>query len=270
MREFLLSAKLLPLVKDLQKKTIRPIVLSSMFARILQQALAPKAIQKHAGKLTGQIGVGTKQGRETAVLLTRTALWKHPESVLVQLDFKNAYGTINRSAILQQLLALKDLGLIQMFVAFYGQDTQLFLGQNEVKVSAGVLQGDSMAPLFFALGLQPLLDKLAQQEAKDAELLLAYLDDLSAVAKKETAKAILISIPGLSSELKLGLELNMDKSVCFSPSTRIREDPSWPAELFDDDDLNDGFERAKAMLRPVPYPVVDIFHGHSSKSSMFT
>lgn len=46
----------------------------------------------------------------------------------------------------------------------------------------------------------------------------------------------------------------INANVSLPPNPRVWEDPRWPAELFDDDSLNEGFERAKAMLRPLPYP----------------
>ncbi|MFM9939408.1 MAG: GMC family oxidoreductase N-terminal domain-containing protein [Hyphomicrobiaceae bacterium] len=46
----------------------------------------------------------------------------------------------------------------------------------------------------------------------------------------------------------------INANVSLPPNARVWEDARWPAELFDDDSLNVGFDRAKAMLRPLPYP----------------
>ena len=46
----------------------------------------------------------------------------------------------------------------------------------------------------------------------------------------------------------------INANVALSPDHRVWEDPRWPHELFADDSLNQGFERAKAMLRPLPFP----------------
>lgn len=46
----------------------------------------------------------------------------------------------------------------------------------------------------------------------------------------------------------------INANVSLPPNPRVWEDPRWPAKLFDDDSLNEGFDRAKAMLRPLPYP----------------
>ena len=46
----------------------------------------------------------------------------------------------------------------------------------------------------------------------------------------------------------------INANVSLPPDPRVWEDPCWPHELFADDSLNQGFERAKAMLRPLPYP----------------
>lgn len=46
----------------------------------------------------------------------------------------------------------------------------------------------------------------------------------------------------------------INANVSLPPDPRVWDDPRWPPELFGDDALNEGFERARAMLRPVPYP----------------
>lgn len=46
----------------------------------------------------------------------------------------------------------------------------------------------------------------------------------------------------------------INANVSLPPDPRVWEDPCWPAELFADETLNQGFERAEAMLRPQPYP----------------
>ena len=46
----------------------------------------------------------------------------------------------------------------------------------------------------------------------------------------------------------------INANVSLPPDPRVWEDPRWPHELFVDDTLNQGFERAKTMLRPLAYP----------------
>lgn len=46
----------------------------------------------------------------------------------------------------------------------------------------------------------------------------------------------------------------INANVSLPPDPRVWEDPRWPPELIADETLNEGFERAQAMLRPVPYP----------------
>lgn len=46
----------------------------------------------------------------------------------------------------------------------------------------------------------------------------------------------------------------INANVSLPPDPRVWEAPIWPAELFADDTLNDGFGRAEAMLQPTPYP----------------
>jgi cholesterol oxidase len=46
----------------------------------------------------------------------------------------------------------------------------------------------------------------------------------------------------------------INANVSLPPDPRVWEDPRWPAELLADDMLEEGFARARRMLRPVPYP----------------
>ena len=229
LRDLLHSATMIPIVKDRQTGSIRPIVLSSMFARVLQKTIATKAVKDAQPVLKLQIGVGTPQAMETAALLTRAALLKHPDHVLVQIDFKNAFGEIRRSQILRQLLRLKNRALIRMFLSFYAEPTQVRVRGvgDPVLVSTGVFQGDALGPLFFALALQPLVDRLAAKEAGDAALLLAYLDDVATVLAKHKARELLSGLQGIADELNLGLSLNEAKTVCFCPGTDLRQADGW-------------------------------------------
>ena len=46
----------------------------------------------------------------------------------------------------------------------------------------------------------------------------------------------------------------INANVSLPPDPRVWEDPRWPPELLADDTLEEGFARARRMLRPVPYP----------------
>ncbi len=50
----------------------------------------------------------------------------------------------------------------------------------------------------------------------------------------------------------------INANVSLPPDPRVWEDPCWPHELFVDETLNQGFERAQAMLRPTPYPGIPV------------
>ncbi len=46
----------------------------------------------------------------------------------------------------------------------------------------------------------------------------------------------------------------INANVSLPPDPRVWEDPIWPQELAQDAEREEGFERAKRMLKPVPYP----------------
>ena len=232
--KFLHTASMVPIVKKLETGSIRPIVLGSMFARVLQKTIARQSLKAVLPKLNRQLGIGTPQAMEEAALAVRAALLMNPDHVLVQIDFANAYGTMRRSRILRQLRLLKLLPLVRMFLSFYAIPADVHVrGITEsVTVSSGVFQGDALGPMFFSLALQPLIDRLAAHEASESKgtsLLMAYLDDIGSVLPKPAAKALLVSLQGRVDELGLGLRLNEEKTVCFCPRVDLQLEADWPA-----------------------------------------
>jgi cholesterol oxidase len=46
----------------------------------------------------------------------------------------------------------------------------------------------------------------------------------------------------------------INANVSLPPDPRVWEDPRWPSAILSEGTLEEGFQRAKRMLRPVPYP----------------
>ena len=153
---------------------IRPIsvgnVLRRLTAKVASLAVAPLAadIFKHV-----QVGVGVRGGMEGAIHSTRQFVESlSSEEVVVKLDFKNAFNTIRRDVVLEEVS--KHIPSIFHFVSTAYEQNSLLVNQGSVIESAeGVQQGDPLGPLLFSLALHPVL-----QQCK-SELSVAYMDDVT-------------------------------------------------------------------------------------------
>eukprot|EP00660_Eupelagonema_oceanica_P019806 gene19806-biopygen19481 len=102
-----------------------------------------------------------------------------PGKVLLKLDFRNAFNTIDRSIVLKAVR--ERLPTISPWVEFcYADPSRLFFDGAVLFSEEGVQQGDPLGPLLFALALQPLVRKLAARGVAGAgslDLVEFYLDD---------------------------------------------------------------------------------------------
>ena len=89
----------------------------------------------------------------------------------------------------------------------YGTPSKLHLGEGiYIPSSRGVKQGDPMAPILFALGIQGAISAVAAKYSGCLKL-WTYLDDITIAAEPEVCVKALGS---LEKEIKLmGLKLNM-------------------------------------------------------------
>jgi hypothetical protein len=128
------------------------------------------------------------------------------------LDFVNAFGTMRRSVIAQQVREhVPELWGIAKLL--YDTPSDLYLqtgtGIRCIKSQSGVKQGDPFVPLFYSLGMRPLLDWIKEQNVSGR----AYLDDVhNTRITQEQAEEILDAIPLLPEGIRAGLVVNRAKS----------------------------------------------------------
>lgn len=167
---------------------IRPIVTRSSWIRLLSKVIVLKEQRPLARALTPiQCGVGLQGGTEFMSHSIRQLSQQNPEWAVTAIDLSNAYGTVSRAFVRQQLLALREEDrplTLAYFERFCAPAFTVQSGSFSMSIAEGVIQGDPLSPLFFALALQPgltaaknhLLDR--HQHAR----LFAYLDDVCLVA----------------------------------------------------------------------------------------
>ncbi|KAL0219430.1 hypothetical protein P9112_005083 [Eukaryota sp. TZLM1-RC] len=100
------------------------------------------------------------------------------KNYLLNIDFKNAFNSVFRSSILQEL-ELQYPPLLPYFKLMYGSPSNLIFHSENIVSSRGVKQGDPLGPFFFCLALQSVLVKF-KSDFPDIHI-CAYADDLSLI-----------------------------------------------------------------------------------------
>jgi len=216
---------------------LRPIAVGEVFSRVVGKAIAHHNKDAFSSFFTQhhQLGVSVPAGAETIVHATRFAL-QQPGSVSLQLDFQNAFNSLSRRLILQQL-QLHFPHLIPYFMARYGQHTKLPLATappgNFVNSCTGVQQGDPMGPFFFALGLTAVTAPLFHAASSDPNhslhrtTFLCLLDDITIAGLPEDVAFVANSLMDAAVSTQSSLKLNSDKCVSWSYTVSAEDRAAW-------------------------------------------
>jgi hypothetical protein len=155
--------------------------------------------------------VATKLGCEAAIHTTRTFVNNdlNRSKVVLKLDFKNAFNSVERGCILKEVQCHTPL-LYPYLYQCYRNPSTLFFGDHLISSSVGAQQGDPCGPMIFSLAIQPIILSL------NSELNIWYLDDGTLADYPEVVLSDFKKVINLSR--KIGLELNFNKCEIFSCS----------------------------------------------------
>jgi hypothetical protein len=134
----------------------------------------------------------------------------------ILVDCTNAFNTISREAILEQLVKNDGLWPIYRLAAWSLKPTSLIVIQDShrkasLSSSSGVRQGSVLGPLLFCLALQPILTRI---KATCDVTMGAHLDDITICANDSNSASLCFS--ALQRELKkIGLVVNTRKTVAL-------------------------------------------------------
>lgn len=152
---------------------VRPIAVGTTFRRLTAKVCA-KSIRIPIGHYLRpkQFGFGTKAGCEAVLHGTRTFLDLNSGSskILLKVDFKNAFNSIERDEMLNSIKE-KTPKLFPFLWQCYSSYSLLFYGDDIILSQVGAQQGDPLGPLSFSLTIHPIVECLL------SELNLWYLDD---------------------------------------------------------------------------------------------
>ena len=188
---------------------IRPIAIGTTFRRLVTKLIC-QIIKSESGRIfrPQQLGFGTQMGCEKIIHTVRSFIHSSldSENILLKLDFKNAFNTIERDIMLKSFQE-KFPDLYPFVWQSYRYPTNLFYDSKLILSQIGCQQGDPLGPLLFSLFIQPLVQQL------NSQLNLFYLDDGTLGGDPKVVLSDLQEIIKYGSEI--GLELNPSKCELF-------------------------------------------------------
>jgi hypothetical protein len=164
-----------------------------------------------------QLGVATKLGCEAAIHTTRTFVNNDQNrgKVLLKLDFKNAFNSVERDCILKEVQCHIPL-LYPYLYQCYRNPSTLFFGNHLISSSVGAQQGDPCGPMIFSLAIQPIILSL------DSQMNIWYLDDGTLADYPEVVLSDFKKVINLSQEIGLELNFNKCEIFCCSGDTDLK------------------------------------------------
>ena len=213
---------------------IRPIAIGETFYRLMARIAAHSASRRSGESLAPfQYGVGISGGAEIithtmrmveSFLTARDSGQHHFESedasdptCALLVDYRNAFNELKRGAIFEGVCELCPY-LLKVFRWGYGGKSPLYLGNGTVVCHSGtgVRQGDPLGPLFFAVGIQSMVQQLHRKFPAIHGLF--YLDDGTLVGPRSALSAAFrwLEVEGD----KIGLKANRAKTVLWDTTSQ--------------------------------------------------
>jgi len=210
---------------------IRPIAVGEAFYRLIGRvclAVDPEIQLHHARAYVGchQYGIARPGGVEIPIHAIRELCESDQLSAVLSLDWANAYNSQDRVTTAREVHA-RAPAYAPVYKWSYGAESALILpvafgalGHRIILSQAGVRQGDALGPLFFSIGLAPIVETIASMRAI---MPWAYIDDiLAGLTKGLTREAIMAAAHHLMDTVeqegaKQGLKLNRAKCILWIP-----------------------------------------------------
>ena len=207
------SARLIALPKA--SGDVRPIAIGEVSRRITANCICAQMKSEFSNFFSLlQHGVSTEGGTDLLLHHIQLLLEANNDWIVLKTDAKNAFNSIHRSHLLQQVMKSFPILTNHVMQMYSGFGPLVFL-QNNVPVilssQKDIHQGDPVGPVLFSLGIQQTLVDL--QSNFQAIRVLAYLDDVFLVG---LAKHVLDAFSTLQPEFfKIGLEIQETKCEIY-------------------------------------------------------
>jgi hypothetical protein len=224
-KDYLLASRLIAIDKD-QGNSLRPIAVGEYFYRLA----ASRQIKQVANQISKillpiQYGVGISGGCEHVIHTVQHAL-ENQRSPLAALaiDFKNAFNSISRRAILRSLYNQPELESLYKLVDFsYSKPSTLFVNTGDngynplIQSSQGVKQGCPLSALLFALAVQPVYKAALEAQLNKPHTVTAkaILDDCTLIGPATHLQPVYESIQHLALSINLQVQPSKCKLLYF-------------------------------------------------------
>ncbi|KAI5645635.1 reverse transcriptase (RNA-dependent DNA polymerase) domain-containing protein [Phthorimaea operculella] len=190
---------------------IRPIAVGSTLRRIASKICCKKVLPQLSSRFQPiQLGFGSKGGCEAAVHATRTYLENNSGEVLIKVDVRNAFNSVDRGALLREIKEFLP-ALFPFLWQCYAAPSNLIYKDTCIDSTVGCQQGDPLGPAIFSLAIHPIIAKLKSR------LNIWYLDDGTLGGDANTVMADLVALRAEFAQI--GLDLNFAKCELFINNT---------------------------------------------------
>ena len=219
----LLDSRLIGLEKP-GGRGLRPIAIGEVFFRLA--GLCAMAARPGAGRALAplQLGVRVKGGSQIIGHALSSGIAADPDCVTLQLDFRNAFNSLSRDAMLAAVAKCQP-ALLPFAAWAYRQPSRLIMTRAPehaapITSECGVRQGDPCGGLFFSLTTQDQLETIGLTHPDAAPL--AYMDDTFLQGSAAAVTAAFSALCRLSAAV--GLDVRHDKGGVYSPNVQAARD----------------------------------------------
>ena len=231
-RPFFCGARLVAGKK--KDNSLRPIAIGNLLRRVVAKCFSSALAQQAANLLApNQLGVGVRGGAEAIAHAVTEAVKNHPSNWVLQVDLVNAYNSVDRGVVLEEV-ASHFPECLSWAETCYGSSSWLKFGDSTITSATGLHQGDPLAGLLFCLVVKTVVDAI---ETEVATLILNawYLDDGHIIGTtEELARVVDIIVrEGEPRGLTLSRAATVQppstpKSVVWSPMSGVGENEQDP------------------------------------------
>ena len=220
LRDLFCAARLIALPK--KPNGVRPIAVGETLRRLSAKLLVMKFQPEAAEALLPlQVGVGIPGATEAVIHKVRE--WMRsapPDHALLQVDFANAFNTIDRSAMLSAI-ARRCPKFLPYATFCYGASTPLIGDTFSLESCTGTQQGDACGPLFFSVTAH---DVALAANVAGTSWAHWYLDDGTQTGAMEVLAAAMEVLEPKAAAI--GLHLNRAKCKLWGPGAELHADDS--------------------------------------------